>query len=159
MQKRSRYFIDKQVQGALAFRVAYYWVLCMWGMFCLLAAFPIASAWISQSPDAAKAWEIIHATWLSFRFPFVASFLVVPFLIRDVIRVSHRHIGPIYRLRNALRDLADGKPVPTVRFRQSDMWGDLADEFNRVAARLQDTDLADAAESEEAAEDEQPALV
>ena len=159
MQKRSTFYIDREVQGALAFRVAYYWVLCVWGMFCLLAGFPIVFAWISQSPDATNAWAIIHTTWLSFRLPLVASFFVVPFLIRDVIRVTHRHVGPIYRLRNALRDLADGKQVSAMQFRDRDMWGDLAEEFNRVATELQDARRTQAAELEEAVKDDEPALV
>jgi hypothetical protein len=138
MQKRARFFIDKEVQGALAFRVAYYWSLTLLGMFLLLAAFPIAYTWWNASLSFTQAWQMVAQTWLSFCYPMVASALLVPFLIWDVIRLSHRHVGPVYRLRNALRDLGDGKTIHSLHFREGDMWQDLADQLNRVATRLQD---------------------
>jgi hypothetical protein len=65
-----------------------------------------------------------------------ASGLMLPILILDVIRVSHRFVGPMHRLRRALEDLADGKNVPSVKFRKDDFWFDLAEDFNRAAARV-----------------------
>ena len=138
MQKRSRLFIDRDVQGALVFRVAYYWALCVWALFFLLTAYPLAMQWWRSALTPAQAFEIVHATWLSFCYPMLASALLLPLLMWDIVRLSHRHVGPIYRLRNALRDLGEGHAVAPIQFREHDMWSDLAEHFNRVAARLQE---------------------
>ena len=53
-----------------------------------------------------------------------------------ILRFTHRFAGPVLRLRRELRDLADGKQSPTLKFRDGDYWKDLAVEFNRVAALI-----------------------
>ena len=135
---RKKKFIDKPVQGQLVLRVLSYWFLCLWGMFCLLAGIPIVLSWFVNSPGAPTAGQLMLHTWRMFWPVLFASALVLPLLVVDVLRVSHRFAGPMYRLRNALRDLADGKQIPPVKFREGDFWCEMADEFNRVLARVQD---------------------
>lgn len=137
-KRRKIQFIDKSVQGQLVVRVIGYWTLCMWGTFCLLAGVPIVLSWFVNSDGAPAASQLILQTWRMFWPALFASGLVLPLLLLDVLRVSHRFAGPMYRLRNALRDAADGKHVPPVKFREGDFWCEMADEFNRVAARLHD---------------------
>jgi hypothetical protein len=67
---------------------------------------------------------------------------VLPFLLLDVLRLSHRFAGPMYRLKNALRDVADGKSVPPIQFREGDFWCEMADQFNRVSARVRELEPA-----------------
>ena len=40
------------------------------------------------------------------------------------------------RLRNALRELADGRPAQPLNFRDDDFWRELAVDFNQAAARV-----------------------
>lgn len=137
-KRRKIQLIDRSVQGQLVVRVFAYWTLSMCGMFCLLAGVPIVMSWFVISDGAPAASELILQTWRMFWPALFASGLVLPLLLLDVLRVSHRFAGPMYRLRNALRDAADGKPVPPVKFREGDFWCEMADEFNRVAVRLRD---------------------
>jgi signal transduction histidine kinase len=69
----------------------------------------------------------------------LASLLVLPVIVWDLLRLSHRFVGPMIRLRNAMRDLADGKQVRPISFREEDFWCEFAEEFNRLAARLEAT--------------------
>ncbi|MGE0755448.1 MAG: hypothetical protein AB7F89_04040 [Pirellulaceae bacterium] len=133
---RQRLFVDRSVQGTLISRVVLYWFLFVSGMFLLLAGFPLVASWLVRSPGAPTAGQILLQTWRVFWPALFASALMLPFLILDVIRVSHRFVGPLVRLRNAMRDLGEGKPVAPVKFRARDFWFDLAEEFNRVAARV-----------------------
>jgi hypothetical protein len=107
-------------------------------MFCLLAGVPIVLSWFVQSEGAPTATQLVLQTWRMFWPVLFAASLVLPLLLLDVLRISHRFAGPMYRLRNALRDAADGKQVPPVKFREGDFWCEMADEFNRVSARLRD---------------------
>ena len=64
----------------------------------------------------------------------VVSLILLPGVIFDLVRMSNRFAGPVYRLRGLMRDLARGKPVEPVRFRHGDFWQEFADDFNTVAA-------------------------
>ena len=65
-----------------------------------------------------------------------ASLMLLPVVLLDVIRVSNRFVGPVKRLRQGLADVADGRPAQPLNFRDSDFWCDLANNFNRAAARV-----------------------
>lgn len=148
-KKRFRVFVDKSVQGALARRVTLYWAVCLWGTFCVLAGFPIVVTLLSGIPNSPTVGQLLHKTWLGFWPTLVASAFVLPVVIWDVLRLSHRFAGPMVRLRHSLRDLADGKDVPTVTFREGDFWTEFAEHFNRLSDRLKSENKATAEELEE----------
>ena len=58
-------------------------------------------------------------------------------MVYDIIVVTHRLVGPLLRLRGAMRGLARGETVEPIRFRKGDFWQEFADEFNAVAALVQ----------------------
>jgi hypothetical protein len=154
---RQRLLIDRHVQGALISRVVLYWFLCVTGMFCLLAGFPLVTSFFMRSPGTPSAWQIVVQTWRMFWPAVFASALMLPWLILDVIRISHRFVGPLYRLRTSLRDMAEGKQVAAVKFRAHDFWFELAEDFNRAVARVRQDAAASRATSETRADTTQPA--
>ena len=141
-KKRRTKFIDRSVQGQLLLRVFAYWTLCMAGMFIILAGVPIVLSWLVVSDGAPTSRQLLLQTWRTFWPALFASGLLLPLLLLDVLRVSHRFAGPMYRLRNALRDAADGKPVAPIQFRDGDFWCEMAEEFNRLSARIRDLEPA-----------------
>jgi signal transduction histidine kinase len=70
----------------------------------------------------------------------LAVLVLSPIMLRDMCKLSNRFAGPIVRLRRGLNDLAAGKRVATMKFRDRDFWQDLANEFNQVAERLRDAE-------------------
>ena len=54
----------------------------------------------------------------------------------DLLRMSNRFTGPARRLKNALQDLGDSKPVANMTFRDNDFWKEMAAGFNRVNDRV-----------------------
>jgi len=80
--------------------------------------------------------QILTGTWATFWPAMLASLMILPAVLWDLTRMSNRFVGPVYRLRNSMRDLADGKPVDPVHFRTGDFWFDFAEDFNRVAATV-----------------------
>jgi hypothetical protein len=156
---RKKTFIDRSVQGKLIVRVVCYWILCLFGAFCVLAATPILLSCFVPSPAAPTPDQLVLQTWRTFWPTFFASGLVLPLLILDVVRVSHRFAGPVYRLRNSLRDLANGKPVATVKFREGDFWYEMAEEFNRVATRVRDLEATRPAEPRTSSSTQTPGSV
>jgi methyl-accepting chemotaxis protein len=51
---------------------------------------------------------------------------------------SHRVAGPLYRLHKHMTDVAEGKTMDDVKFRQKDFFMEIADAYNRQMARYRD---------------------
>ena len=119
-------------------RVAGYWLVCLYGVFCLLAGTPLLVSWWSNLPQKLSAEAIIYRTWLQFWPAMVASILFMPIIIRDVIRMSNRFAGPIFRLKRSIHEAANGEDVSEIRLRDKDYWVDFADDVNKVTAQLQE---------------------
>jgi hypothetical protein len=63
-------------------------------------------------------------------FTFLALF---PAFMLDTIRFSNRFVGPVSRLRQELRRLAQTHQANDLLFRENDFWRDFANEFNSVS--------------------------
>jgi len=130
MRIRKRLFVDRKVQRALMVRALAYW-------FCCLATVGLAHiVWNLATNRYASPNEYFLDAWDFFLPAIVVSLLVLPLLMYDILKLSNRFTGPLYRVRRELRRLAAGEPVVPVRFRSDDFWLDLADEFNAAAQRM-----------------------
>ena len=134
--RRKTYFVDRDVQGALALRVVGYWVAALWGVFCVLAGFPIIVTWWFDFPNAPTSASLVYQTWIDFWPAMAASLLLLPFLVRDVVRLSNRFVGPFFRVQTALRALARGEIIAPINFRKGDFWCDVAEDVNQIATML-----------------------
>jgi hypothetical protein len=127
---RRQRFIDRPIQGALIVRAILFWALTLLSQILLMVFFAV----LFSSPDGfyanlgALAWYLKLTAY--------GSLLVLPMILFDLIRLSHRWVGPIYRLRTALQALGRGDQVPPIRFREGDYWQELAGDFNVIAAEL-----------------------
>ena len=73
----------------------------------------------------------------------LAVLALAPILIRDLCRLTNRFAGPMVRLRRAMHDLAEGREVSPIHFRERDFWKDLVIDFNRVVERVQSTNAVE----------------
>lgn len=124
--QRKKYFVDRQVQGALVRRAVVYvflvlMLMSLFGAVCVM----VMEGPLSGSQLTQKMWSKLGPTW-------VASILLVPIVVIDCIRLSNRFAGPIFRLRRAMKDVAAGKDVSPVKLRKGDFWYDFAEDFNRM---------------------------
>jgi hypothetical protein len=71
-----------------------------------------------------------------------------PVFIVDTIKLSHRFAGPIYRLRNVIRGMAQGEPFKPLAFREMDFWQGLAEDFNEMVEKITSASDADKTELE-----------
>jgi hypothetical protein len=125
--RRSRIFVDREVQGALMMRVATYW------SFCLLSIMLMVLCWSVYTGPPRRFAELFVELFHRYAPAMAASLILLPIAMIDVVRMSNRFVGPIVRLRGALNEWAQtGRPRP-VKFRDNDYWQDLAADFNRVA--------------------------
>ncbi len=127
--RRRRLFLDS-VQTTLMLRVVAYW------FFCLLAAALMACCWIAWAEPPASSGELFARALRVYGPVLGATTLLLPLVVMDVLRLSNRFVGPVYRLRHALRQAAHGEAVAPIQFRDNDYWRDVAEDFNRACASL-----------------------
>ncbi|WP_201743765.1 hypothetical protein [Roseiconus nitratireducens] len=144
--KRSKTLIDTEVQGNLLRKVAAHWVV-----FFLCNTIAL-TAWTRLFTDPSASWgETLVTTFREFLPFFVVTASLIPAFAWDTLKLSHRFVGPILRLRRTLKDLKSGRSVPPLKFRDSDFWQELASDFNDVM-RLKDAEIAEATSRSEEAE-------
>ena len=129
---RKQLFVDPKVQGALVLRTVLYWVICLVTITLMLLC------WRILTGPARMFYTHLDDMWFHFGPALVASTLLLPLVILDMIRLSNRFAGPLLRLRRSMRALAHGEHVEPIEFRDGDFWQEFANEFNTLAARLQD---------------------
>ncbi len=132
---RRKTFIDRPVQGALLARAALYWFTCLYGMCCFIALWPMLLALMNNRGEV-SSWEIFTAAGRVLLPGLIGGSLLLPLLLFDCIRLSHRFVGPLLRVRKAMNELAEGRDPGAIILRQNDYWHDLADTFNRLRQRL-----------------------
>jgi hypothetical protein len=130
---RKQFFVDPRVQGGLVWRLILYWMLC------LAATTTILLCWRMITGPARVFYTHFDDMWFHYGPALIVSLLLLPLVIVDVIRYSNRFAGPMLRLRRSMRDLARGEHVEPLHFRNGDFWHDFAEEFNAVAARVEQT--------------------
>ncbi len=130
--KRTQFFVDSEVQGALVARAVIYWVACTLSIALLLLCWRVLTG-----PVRPLSFHLENM-WFFYGPAFVASLILLPVAIADMIRVSNRFAGPMTRLRQGMRALAKGRHVAPIKFRKDDFWYEFAEEFNAVLREVED---------------------
>jgi hypothetical protein len=133
---RKRLFVDAKVQGALVGRVVFYWFVCLVTITLMLLCWRIVTG------PARLFYTHFDDMWFHYGPALVASCLLLPLVVVDIIRLSNRFAGPMLRLRRSLRALANGEYVEPLEFRDDDFWHEFADEFNAVLRRMEELSRA-----------------
>jgi hypothetical protein len=131
-ERRRRYYVDARVQAALVRQIVSYWlgVSATFGFIILLyRVFPV---WISgRGPGLPLLWRELAPLLL-------ASLVLFPMIVLSSIRFSNRFVGPMVRFRRTLRELAGEQTSCPISIRKGDFWGEVADDINRIAQRLEE---------------------
>jgi len=150
--ERKHFFVDPKVQGWLIFRVVLYWIVCLSTIILLLLCWRIITG------PARIFYTHFDDMWFHYGPALVASFVVLPLVIIDLIRFSNRFVGPMLRLKRSMRQLARGEDVDPIEFRDSDFWQELANEFNTIRMKILTSAAAPQVEQKET-EQEEPVAV
>jgi hypothetical protein len=130
-QSRGQLYVDKDVQRALLWQLFRHWALfvtILTGMLLILETLNVG-----PQPSLAAYFRL---TWQHYSPLFVVIAVLFPVFAYDSIKLSHRFVGPIVRLRRAMRQAALGEHVAPVQFRKTDFWQDMATTFNALLERL-----------------------
>ena len=129
-QERKKVWIHA-FQTRVLLRIGVYW-LCY-----LIALWNFLFVWRLLAEGPGNVLEQYGRFLRDYYPPLVLFVLLLPVAAWDAVKLSHRVVGPLVRVRHALRDLADGQPVRHLRFREGDYLGELRDDFNAMLDSLQ----------------------
>ena len=80
-----------------------------------------------------------HAMWF-------CAFAILPIVLWDLLKFSHRVVGPLVRFQRTLESLTAGETIQEVRLRHGDLLFDLQTTFNQYLTSLRtlqaDSELA-----------------
>jgi hypothetical protein len=124
-------FVDSGVQGALVKRILMHWI----SFFAITAVCFVMLHSLLGNPDI-PFMERISSTVSEFSLLGILMLATLPAFVLDTIRFSNRFVGPIMRLRRAMRELLDKGHTDPLKFRGEDFWKEVADDFNQVMARI-----------------------
>ncbi len=130
MPRRSRSFVDPEVQGGLLRKIAIHWTL----LFGVNAMALVIWVRLFEQPEA--SWVATFGDCIRRFLPFfVITAVLIPAFIWDTLKLTNRFAGPILRLRVALAAAARGQAVEPLHFRNSDFWQAMANDFNGLVQR------------------------
>lgn len=113
-------------------RTASYW------LYCLLTLTLLTLCWRIANSEPQPFESHMHALKADFGPAAMGSLLLLPIVLIDVLRLSNRFTGPMFRVRQTMNLLAQGEAVRPLAFRDGDFWTEFAGDFNAVAARLRE---------------------
>lgn len=124
--ERRQWYIDPSVQKDLMMRFVYYWASAM-----LFLTLPIAIVQSVVDPAQSFVQHLLGA--FATHWPILVSLsIMLPFAARDMLRLSNRFAGPIYRLRRELNRFVETEEIGEIEFRQGDNWRDIAEGINEL---------------------------
>ncbi len=104
---RKKLFINRQAQGSIIKRSIYHWYFCTSLILMTIAIF------VALKDPSRSALLMIYELWSYFSPAIVASVVLLPIFIYDILKLSHRIAGPLERLNVEMEKLANGKDVAT----------------------------------------------
>jgi hypothetical protein len=126
--QRKKIWIDR-FQTNLSVRLALYFLLYMITVL----------TWVAIDRMTANLIEV-HFGQASVLWSVMSASIVVTvglLFIYDMMRFSHRFVGPLFRFRKCLKAIVDGDDMTLMQLRKDDFLQELKDEFNEVLKVLE----------------------
>jgi hypothetical protein len=133
--KRKQVLIDKHVQGSIVAHLVIYWLTC------IVAIEVVSLLWfVATVPDQPSFFDyLLNATTLASGSRTILTALVLlPFIIRDALKLSNRFAGPVFRMQRALKQVVVDGTFDPIELRENDFWHDFASDLNAALRRLKD---------------------
>lgn len=126
--KRKKIWIDS-FQTYLSLRLALYFAVYMITVWAWVAIDRSTATLLgARLGPASGYWSVLSAS---------VVVLVGLLFLYDIVRFSHRLVGPLYRFRKHLKAIVDGEELTLMKLRKDDFLQELKDQFNEVLRVLE----------------------
>ena len=134
--KRNLYYVEPSIRPNIVRRILFYWSSCV-----LFSTLPLIIGTTLAKTDR-LFYEHLGVLATQYWPLYLMLFGVLPFAIKDALRVTNRTLGPLVRLRAELRRFRDHGVFHPVHCRQDDFLRDLIEEINE-ALQTREQELLD----------------
>src|SRR5216684_352017 len=129
--KRTKILVNRRVQGRVVLRVLYLWAmyhLVLWHVMLFFRFIQYSAERLTGG--AARTFSDLFAEFFQNHYSMIiCGVIVLPYLVWDVLKLTHRFVGPLVQFQRRLALLARGEKVTDVRIRKGDFLGELQDSF------------------------------
>ena len=134
--RRKKTYVSRRAQGRILGRVGAYWILYHFVLWHGLFVYRYAQHRVAVAGgESAIPFRQLYSEFCTDYSPLlVCAALILPLFMFDFVRMTHRVVGPLVRVRNALHALMEGQRVPQVEFRKGDLIPEFEAEFNLFLA-------------------------
>ncbi len=138
LQPRKRLFVNREIQGRLLARTALYWMLCHGVLWMAMFLYRYAEyRGAVQAGAAPRLFADLYGQFVNEHFSmWVCAIAILPIVLWDLLKFSHRVVGPLIPFQRAIESLTAGEKVADVRLRQGDLLSELQSSFNQYLASL-----------------------
>lgn len=127
---RRKLYVNREVQNALILRSILHWFFYMCAILLTVVVFTAI-----RDPSQ-MAIKLVYQSFVYFSPAIIASVILLPLFVWDILKAGNKVAGPIHRLRNEMATLVAGHDIRELRFRDGDHWIDFAEEFNALSNEL-----------------------
>jgi hypothetical protein len=134
---RKKLFINSRIQGRILLRCAIFWVVYHFLILHTLLAFEFMfnQAQIING-GSAMAFTELYSVFLGKYYPIILTALAMfPIVAYDVLKMSHRIVGPLVPFQHAVKRLKNGEHVEKVSTREGDLLVEFQEDFNEFLSR------------------------
>ncbi len=128
--RRRKLWVDGRIQGAIVVRLLTYYLACGITATCMLVAWRVA---VHGTQGGLQ--QHLTSLWSQLGPGALSLVLLLPMVLFDSVRLSHRFTGPMVRIRKTLQEAAAGDKVRQLKLRETDHWQDLANDVNKLLER------------------------
>lgn len=134
--QRQRLYVNRYLQGRVIAYVAWYW--CIYHIALWHAMFLFCYLQYRRDLEAGGPIQTFSELYTRFAAGHIAvivcAAVVLPVVLWDVLKLTHRVVGPLVRFTSVLRQLAQGESVRKFQLRRGDLLVGLQDALNEFLA-------------------------
>ena len=131
---RKKILVNQRVQGRVLLRVLWLWGLyhvVLWHVMFLFRFFQYCGERLTGGE--VRPFSDLYGEFVDNHYSMlVCAVIVLPYLVWDVLKLTHRFVGPLVQFQRCLANLARGEMVREVRIRKGDFLGELQEEIGRA---------------------------
>ena len=127
---RHQLYIDNGLQAVLLRRLTLYSIAALVYFVVILAI----DIWVQQ-PELTPI-EFLWGFFDEAIYWAPGLLALIPVLAYDLLRLTNRFAGPVFSLQREMAQLAAGKDVAPISFRDEDHWHPIAESFNEIREEL-----------------------
>ena len=120
---RRKLLVDRYLQGRMMVRVALYWGLyhtALWHALVFVRYLQQRLAGLSGE-STLTFWDVYLGTLRDSQTLLLAAVLLLPAVMWETLRQTHRVAGPLYRFQSTLQALIDGDMPAPIQLRKGDL--------------------------------------